>query len=52
MIRIYPIRTTKNKWNIYFYSKHQCSQKCEFFILNHDNLEIKKILNFMKVIVK
>ena len=40
MIRIYPIRTTKNKWNIFFYSKHQCSSKCEFFILNDENLEL------------
>lgn len=40
MIRIYPIRTTKKKWNIFFYSKHQCSSNCEYFVENDENLEL------------
>ena len=45
MIRIYPIRTTKSKWNIFFYSKHQCSSKCEYFIENDENLELSILKN-------
>ena len=42
MLRIYPIRTTKNQWNIYFYCKHKCTTKCEYIIMsddyNHNNI--------------
>ena len=34
MIRIYPIRTTKNQWSIFFYSKHECTTNCEYMIIS------------------
>ena len=34
MIRIYPIRTTKNQWTIFFYSKHECTTDCEYMIIS------------------
>lgn len=39
MLRIYPIRTTKNQWNIYFYCKHKCTTKCEYIIMS-DSTEL------------
>ena len=36
MIRIYPIRTTRNQWNIFFYCKHICDRKCEIVVENDD----------------
>jgi len=37
MIRIYPIRTTRRQWNIFFYCKHECGTNCEYLILNNDS---------------
>jgi len=49
MIRIYPIRKTRNHWNIYFYCKHICNQKCEILILNNsyeNNLSVSRNPDF------
>jgi hypothetical protein len=32
MIRNYPIRFNKNKWNINFYSYHTCSEMCKYIV--------------------
>jgi hypothetical protein len=40
MLRIYPIRTTKNQWNIYFYCKHKCATKCEYIVMSNDSTEL------------
>ena len=34
MIRIYPIRTTKKRWNIYFYCKHKCKKNSEYLVVS------------------
>jgi len=40
MLRIYPIRTTKNRWNIYFYCKHKCTTNCEYIVMSSDSTEL------------
>lgn len=43
MIRIYPIRTTRNHWNIYFYCNHKCTPNCEFLVIsNSTELALEK----------
>ena len=40
MIRIYPIRTTRSHWNIYFHCKHECGTNCEYIVMNDNNFEL------------
>lgn len=34
IIRQYPIRKSRNNWNIRFYSKHECSEECETVLVS------------------
>jgi hypothetical protein len=41
-MRIYPIRTTRNKWNIKIFCYHTCSESCETIIINRgDYVEVR-----------
>jgi len=40
LVRKYPIRTTRDKWEIRLYSKHICSDKCSEIITNLPNSNI------------
>lgn len=37
MIRIYPIRTSRNNWNIKLYSKHTCNINCDIIMEIDEN---------------
>lgn len=37
MLRIYPIRTTRNNWNIKLYSEHKCSENCDIIMEIDEN---------------
>ena len=38
MIRIYPIRTTRQHWNIPIYNYHTCSDSCKVIQIQYDNI--------------
>ena len=37
MLRIYPIRTTRNNWSIKLYSEHKCSENCDIIMEIDEN---------------
>jgi len=37
--RIYPIRTTRNKWNIPLFSCHKCNTNCNIMLITENNSE-------------
>ena len=37
MLRIYPIRTTRNNWSIKLYSEHKCCENCDIIMEIDEN---------------
>lgn len=36
-MRVYPIRTSRNKWKIQFYAFHECDTRCETILIDRDH---------------